>query len=201
MRQRLMWNLAVVALGALTLGACASTSARFMAEVAPPQPIVAPPGQAMVVFVRPSNLAFAVSANILDESGRFLGDIPAKGHFAAPMPPGRHMLVIWAENTDAMTVNLLPGRIYFVEVYASMGAWSAHMHLRAIKPSLPSWYQKDNWIVNSTQYVVDQMGGQANLAAKGMEAVQERLRRGQEHLAQYQGPDLDAHMLNEPDGL
>ena len=171
-----------------------------MAEVIPPRPIAAPPDQAVVVFVRPSNLAYAVSANILDETGRFLGDMPARGHFAASLPPGRHMLIVWAENTDAMTVSLLPGRIYFIEVYASMGAWSAHMHLRAIKPSLPSWYEKDNCMRSTTQYVADVASGQANLAGR-QDDLRERLRRGQEHLSQYQGADLDAHSLAETDGF
>jgi hypothetical protein len=192
----------LVASAVLTAGGCGTTStARFMAEVVPPQPIAAPPDRAVVVFVRPSNIAWAIAANILDENGRFLGDMPAKGHFSVAVPPGPHMFVIWAENTDALSATLLPGRIYFVEVYPSMGGWSAHMHFRAIKPSLPSWMEKDGWMVGTTQYVPDQAGGQANLVEKGQQAVQERLRRGREHLTLYQGADLDAHTLGEADGL
>jgi len=29
---------------------------------------------------------------------------------------GRHTFVSWAENTDALVADLLPGKIYFVEV-------------------------------------------------------------------------------------
>jgi hypothetical protein len=179
---------------------CFGTSANYMTAMRPPQAIAAPPDQAMVVFVRPSKMAYAVSANILDETGRFLGDIPAEGHFAVPIAAGRHTFVIWAENTDALTAELLPGKIYFVEVYASMGAWSAHMHLRAIKPSLGSWAQRDGWMLSTTQYTPDLAAGQANLAGK-VEAVQERLRRGNEHLAKYQGADLDLHTLAPTDGI
>ena len=91
-------------------GAGCASSVRNMAEVTPAQRLVAPGDQALVVFVRPSKYAYGVSANILDEQGRFLGDTPAKGHFAVALPPGRHMLVVWAENTDALDVELAPGR-------------------------------------------------------------------------------------------
>jgi hypothetical protein len=182
-------------------GCFSEVSARSMTEIKPPQPIAASPNQAMVVYVRPTKQAYAISANILDENGRFLGDMPAQGHFAVALPPGRHTFVVWAENTDALSAELMPGKIYFVEVYASMGAWSAHMHLRAIKPSLPSWAERDHWISSTNQYAADTASGQANLAKKGAEAIAERLRRGQEHLTQYQGAELDSHTLAATDGI
>src|SRR5947209_1481562 len=96
----------------LLAGGCA-TSTRNMVQINPPRRLMAPPDQALVVFVRPSAFAWAVSANVLDESGRFLGDATARGHFAAVVPPGRHLLIIWAENTDVLEAELAPGRIYF----------------------------------------------------------------------------------------
>lgn len=180
---------------------CFSTSARSMTELKTPQPIAASADQATVVFVRPSKLAWAISANILDENGKFLGDMPADGHFAVTLPPGHHTFVVWAENTDALSADLQPGKVYYVEVYASMGAWSAHMHFRAIKPSLPSWAERDQWMTKTKQYASDFVTGQANLDKKGAQAVNERLRRGQEHLTQYKGADLDQHTLAAADGI
>jgi hypothetical protein len=188
-----------IALTVLLLSGCAS-SARYMTEVIPPRPFSCPPDAAMVIFVRPSKFAWAVSANILDERGRFLGDSPAKGHFSTVVPPGRHMFVVWAENTDALVADLAPGRIYFIEVAATMGAFSARMHLKAIKPSLPSWVLRDEWIRETTQFAVDEAGGQAKLAEKG-DAVAERLRRAQEHMAQAQGEELAFRTLAPTDGL
>ena len=163
------------------VGGCAS-SARNMVEISPPQPLVAPADAAVVVFVRPSKFAWAVSANVLDERGRFLGDAVAKGHFAAVVPAGHHVFVIWAENTDAIGAELAPGRIYFVEVAATMGAWSAQMHLHAIKPSRPNFAHRDEWMLDTAQYHVAGNEGQANLDRRAGD-VQERLRRGNEHLA------------------
>jgi hypothetical protein len=166
-----------------------------------PQPVVARPDQALVVFVRPSNMGFGVAANILDESGHFVGDAVAGAHFVVAMPPGRHTFTIWAENTDALVADLAPGKIYFVETYISMGAFSAHFHLRAIKPSLPNWNERERWIGATEQYTVDFAGGNAGLAEKGPEKVAERLRRGQEHLAKYNDVERFERSLAPGDGI
>lgn len=188
----------LLAIAMLAIG-CAS-SARNMIEVNPPQRLVAPADGALIVFVRPSKFGFAVSANILDEQGRFLGDTPAKGHFVAALPPGRHMVVVWAENTDALDLELAPGKIYFVEVQVTMGALSAQMHLKAIKPTSASWARRDEWMINTTQYAVLGTGGQEKLARRP-DDVRERLRRGQEHLMKYSPEEREERTLRASDGI
>jgi hypothetical protein len=194
-RVRLMWLLAALA------GGCSTTSAaRNMVEVTPSQRLVAPTDAALVVFVRPSKFAYAIAANIIDEQGRFLGDSPAKGHFAAILPPGRHMFVVWAENTDVIDAELAPGKIYFIEVAATMGAWSAQMHLKAIKPTSANFGHRDEWMINTQQYSVAGPGGQENLN-KRPDDVRERLRRAQEHLTKYSDAEREARTLRAPDGI
>jgi len=188
-----LWLMVALASG------CAS-AARNMVEIKPPQRLVAPADAALVVFVRPSKFAFGIAANIIDEQGRFLGDTPAKGHFAAVVPPGRHMFVVWAENTDAIDAELAPGKIYFVEVAATMGALSAQMHLRAIKPMSANYGHRDEWMVNTTQFAIDGPGGQENLNRRP-DDVRERLRRAQEHLIKYSASEREERTLRAPDGL
>jgi hypothetical protein len=183
----------------LFVAGCAS-SARNMMPVNPPQRLMPPPGQALVVFVRPSKFAWAVTANLLDETGRYLGDAPAQGHFAAVLPPGRHLLVIWAENTDGLDAELAPGRIYFVEVAATMGAWSAQMHLRAIKPPLDNFAHRDEWMLGTTQYAVASTEAQEKLNQR-VGDVQERIRRAREHLEKYSAEEREQHILRAGDGL
>jgi len=174
--------------------------ARNMAQVNPPRPLIAPADRAVVVFVRPSRFAWAVSANILDEQGHFLGDSPAAGHFAVVLPPGRHMFVVWAENTDSIDAELAPGKIYFVEVAATMGWGSAQMHLFAIKPSSANFGHRDEWMRATNQWVVDGNGGQANLDQRP-DDVRERLRRAQEHLQKYSAEEREQHTLRLADGI
>lgn len=197
MRERI----GLVALLVTMLSGCGS-AARYMVEQKPPVALRPSPGQALVVFVRPSKFAWAVSANILDGRGTFLGDMPAKGHFGVSLPAGQHLFVVWAENTDALVANLAPGRIYFVEVYPTMGAFSAHMHMRAIKPGTPQWEKRDGWILDSTQFVVsDPQGAQENLERKGRDRIMERIRRGREHMEKYDATERFERTLAESDGL
>jgi|SRR6185312_10524096 len=174
--------------------------ARNMAQVTPPRPFSAPADRALVVFVRPSRYAWGISANIIDEQGHFLGDSPASGNFAALLPPGHHMFVVWAENTDAIDADLAPGKIYFVEVAPTMGWLSAQMHLFAIKQANPNFVHRDEWMRATNQWAVDGTGGQANLDQRSAD-VQERLRRAQEHLQRYSGGDRELHTLRAADGI
>jgi hypothetical protein len=179
---------------------CATTSSPFMRPSETQEPLHAPLDQAVVVFVRPSGFAFLLGANILDENGRFLGDSMAESYFAVRLKPGRHMFTVWAENTDAITADLAPGRIYYVEVAPTMGAWSAQMHLRAIKPGLPSWPRLSEWMGASKRLVADLAAGQENLDRRASD-VAERLRRAREHLAEYHGQELVQHSLRPEDGV
>jgi hypothetical protein len=160
----------------------------------------APADQALVVFVRPSQMAWAVGANILDEQGRFLGDSLAGSYFAVAMPPGAHMFTVWAENTDGLSAELAPGRVYYVEVAPTMGAFSAQMHLFAIKPGRPSWDHLSEWMARAQEYTSDFVAGQSNLD-KRHDDVAERLRRAREHLARYSGDDRARHSLAAGDGV
>src|SRR5687767_12354043 len=96
--------LGLALLFATVLSGCAST-ARYMFEVKPARQLAAPPDAALMVFIRPSKMAFGVAGNIIDENGHFMGDAAAKGHFAVPVAPERHTFIIWAENTDALVAD------------------------------------------------------------------------------------------------
>jgi hypothetical protein len=184
----------------LLVGAgCGAASSPYMRASEPPQPLRAAADSALVVFVRPSGFAYGVGANILDENGRFLGDAMAQSHFAVVMPPGRHMFAVWAENTDAVGAELAPGRVYYVEVMPTMGAFSAQMHLRAIKPSLPSWQHLQEWLTRSKQLIADMAAGQSNLDRRPQD-VAERMRRARERLSRYSGEALVEHTLAPDDG-
>lgn len=200
-----MSRIAVVVLAlSVSIASGCGTPVRYMTVAVPRQRIVAPADRAMVVFIRPSRIDFRASSEIIDETGRFMGQIPAHGHFAVSMSPGQHTFVVWALNTDAISANLAPGKIYFVEVNAvkEYSYYSAFMYLKAIKPTMVQWDLLDQWLRETTQYTTAQGDGLAQLATrKGADRVQERLRRGYEQLAHYQGADLDQHTLLPDDGI
>jgi hypothetical protein len=171
-----------------------------MTEVNPPQPLRPPPNSGMVLFVRPSSWGGSAFADILDENGRFIGRTSGGAHFAVVVPPGPHMFAIWGENTDAVQVDVAPGRIYFVEVGITPGWITAQFHLYAITPRASTWGKRDEW-VGSTKQMRPDPAGQALFAGRDAD-VAERLRRAREHLQQYVGtPEQERHFIAQNDGL
>jgi hypothetical protein len=190
-----------IALASLLLAGCSfHVDSPAMRPAEGVQSLKAGDGQALVVFVRPSAYAFAIGGNILDENGKFLGDSLAQSYFAVPMAPGHHLFTVWAENTDAISADLAAGRVYYVEVAPTMGAFSAQIHLRAIKPGQPSWPQLSGWMAKSRPLISDVALGQSRLDARAND-VAERLRRAGEHIARYRGEELLKHTLGPDDGI
>src|SRR5215469_7514801 len=97
-----------VAVALLGLAGCAGSS-EYMREVRPAPPIAAPADHAVVVFVRPSGLAFAINFAIIDQDGHWMGDAVSQSHFAVAVPPGEYTFIGWAENTDIVKASLAPG--------------------------------------------------------------------------------------------
>src|SRR5262249_19140836 len=88
-------------LSALALLGC-SASSKYMIEPHGLVNLQPPFDKAVVVFVRPSGFARAMSTTILEDNGRFLGDSLPESYFAVLEPPGPHVFIAWAENTAAL---------------------------------------------------------------------------------------------------
>ncbi len=187
-------------LAVIMLSACGGYESKYMHPLAAGAPMMKPAaGQALVVFVRPTNFAFKLGTTILDEQGHFVGDSGPKSHFAYPVTPGTHEFIVWGENTDVLQLTAAAGKTYYIEVSPKMGAWSARMHLFAIKPSAPTWPKLGEWLSESAAYEPDPQAGQAKLDTRQKD-VAERVRRAQEHLHEYSGEDLDRRTLIAADG-
>ncbi len=190
--------LCVVLSAALVTGCTASSD--YMREVAHPQPPSADTQAVTVVFIRPSSFARSIATTILDGRGRFLGDALPSAYFVVQMPPGEHLFISWAENTAALKANLAPGLVYYVEVAPTIGAFSARVHLRALKPGSENWEELPEWLEESTRYEPDEASGQAYLQSR-QEDVTERIRRGNEILTEYDAEEMAERTLNPGDGL
>ncbi|MBL9022459.1 MAG: hypothetical protein JNL21_09665 [Myxococcales bacterium] len=194
---RRSWMVLVGALAASTAGC--SASSEFMRPVAAPQPVKPASESAVVVFVRPSGFGGALKQTILDGKGRFLGEALPSSRFSVSMPPGEHTFIVWAENTGAVKASLAAGKVYFVEVALSMGAFSARADLVPINPGSEAWSKLDGWLAETEPFTPDEPGGQAYLAER-KEDVDERIRRAKEHLANYDAGELAEHTLGPGDG-
>ena len=120
--------MALVGLAALTAG-CATRQSPLMRSVMLLD-TTAPRESALVVFVRDSNPCDGGDPfRVVDDNGRFLGELVPSSKFAVRMEPGHHAFFTWQPHGDlprdlypdanqvgALSAELLPGKTYTVDV-------------------------------------------------------------------------------------
>lgn len=183
-------------LAALAVAGCGSS---YMHTAKGPQPPV-PAGQAVVVFLRPSMFALLAHYQVIDEKGRFLGELLAGSHFAVPVPAGDHVFVAFHDgdplaHNDAMRARLLPGLTYFALVQPTMTG----VEITAIAPRSESWSRVRGWLADTDALVPDPAAGQAFLADHG--DLLDELEAGYKHLSDDDAEELDEHTLLATDGV
>ncbi len=189
----------IVLAGALALGGCAGKS-RLMAEAPTPAPPIAPaPGSAVVVFMRPSGMGFAINFTIIDQAGNFVGDSVAEAHFAVQVPPGTYLFIANAEDTDVVQATLAPDRIYYVEVIPQMGALSAAVKLDPVKPSEPEWNQVPKMLAETKRLIPLHDQGQQELKSDPAKLA-EYIKDGQEEWAHLSPADRTQRTITATDG-
>jgi hypothetical protein len=108
----------------LVASGCAGSSQYMKTSTQPP---AAPPkDKALVYFMRPSGLGFAIHFQIWDRE-RLIGLSQAKSYFTYACDPGKHLFIGIAENRRAVEADLEAGKSYFVLTSVHMGAWKARM--------------------------------------------------------------------------
>jgi hypothetical protein len=197
-RHRLSCSSLIVLLAssAGTLG-CAGSS-QYMKEVPSAEAVHAPADRATVVFVRPSGIGFAINFAILDQQGHWVGDAVAETHFAVSLPPGDYMFVGWAENTAALKASLGNGRVYYVEVYPVMGAFSSQVQFEALTPRSGDWSKLAGWL-KTTKRLEPIPTGVAHIDAKRDDALK-RVASAKENWDGYSNPDKARKTLHLEDG-
>lgn len=201
-----------LALLALLGGAAACTpSSDVMREAATPHAAKAPPGQAMVVFVRPGSFALLAKYEVVDvpqpavkdSAGRvafFLGESVANSHFAVALPPGDHVFVVYhgsdpIARNDAMRATLAPGRTYFVEISPNMGG----VEILAITPRAESWAKITTWLQDTKELVPDRAAGQAQIDED--DDLPAEVTAAFKHLAADDAEELAERTITPGDGI
>lgn len=187
---------------ALLLGWAAgcSASSQWMHPATTPRSMQAPPDQALVVVMRPSDFGSAVRFTVVDDQGRFLGQPLATSYYVLRLPPGRHTFVAWAENADMVEADLAPGKVYYLLASVRLGVWSARVALTALTPHAPEWGKRDEWLAGSEFYTVDLAGGTGHLAREEADDVQANIAEAKRAWAQYDAGHRDERTLRPADG-
>jgi hypothetical protein len=187
-----------VAVATLALTGCAGSS-DYMREARPAAPIAAPADRAVVVFVRPSGLAFGINFSIIDQTGHWMGDAVSKSHFAVALPPGDYTFVAWAENTDLVKASLDAGRIYYVEVSPALGALYAQVSLEALTPRSVDWKNLPGWLTD-TKRLEPLPTGTAYMESRHDDAMK-RVASANENWSEMTPDDREKRTLHADDGL
>lgn len=161
----------------LTLGACAGSSS-YMRDVVPEKANYAPaPDKALLVFMRPSGLGFAVQStvfDITDGSPVFLGIVSAKTKIAHQAIPGKRRYMVIGESADFMDATLDPSKVYYALVTPRMGLWKARFSLRPVRGSdlqseeFAGWYKDTRWVEN--------LETASGWASSNMESIREKMK-------------------------
>ncbi len=226
------WKQLVLVAVAIAIGGCATqrhtgrwTARAYVTHVgaAPLEP--PPPGKALMVFIKPSDYESVQSGlgpadyprllagrpslwrpnradTVVDEAGRYLGDILPMSHFAAVVEPGRHLFTtvfipdgFSAHQVRVLEADLAAGKSYFVEV----GSGEA-FDLLAIKPGASSWSKREVWLSATAPLSADTAAGETQLREFSDYAAWS-VARAKENLARLNGEARSRHQLAPSDGL
>lgn len=100
--------------------------------------------KALVYFMRPSGMAFAVNFQIWD-GNRFVGLSQAKSYFAYECDPGKHLFLGFAENKVAIEADLEAGKSYYIGTNVRVGAWKARMDFTPVTRGSQLWGQVEEY--------------------------------------------------------
>jgi hypothetical protein len=94
----------------------------------------APADKAVIYFVRPSAMGFAINFSYFD-STRLIGKFNGPAYIRYTCDPGHHLFWARSENRDFVEAEVEAGKIYFIEAIVTMGAIKAGVTLDPIYPN------------------------------------------------------------------
>jgi hypothetical protein len=94
--------------------------------------------KALVRFMRPSGMGYAVNFNIWDGE-KVIGNSVAKSQFDYLADPGKHLFVAVAENKTFLEADLEAGKIYYILTQVRMGVWKARVALVPVNKGSEYW--------------------------------------------------------------
>ncbi len=133
-KRAIVYGLALL-LACLTLSSCVGSSEYMKSSVSS---IVLTQDKALVRFMRPSGMGFAVNFNLLDGS-QVIGNSVAKSQFDYLAEPGHHLFISTAENKVFLEADLAPGKVYYIITRVYPGAWRARVAFVAVTRGSQYW--------------------------------------------------------------
>ncbi|HVS27869.1 MAG TPA: hypothetical protein VHE58_11360 [Burkholderiales bacterium] len=163
---------------ALLVSGCAGT-VKNMREVPAESVTIAPEaGKAMVVFMRPSGLGFAIQSSVFEiknNNPALVGIVAAKTKVAYQLDPGEHLFMVVGESADFMSANVLPNKTYHALVTPRIGVWKARFSLKPVHKQelntseFKGWLDECKWAEKTTASDSWALGNMDSIQAKQTE--------------------------------
>lgn len=181
---------------ALFMLGCGSS---YMAPVQAPHTVAVDGANATVVFIRPSSYGGGEPA-VLDHQGNYYGSIPGDSYMVVTVPPGDYTFIAWSEGTPALHARLAPGKLYYIEMGMTIGAWSARARLFGIGPNRKQWSELPEWLAES-QRVEHAPGGRQKFMADKGDEIHEVVQKGLANWADYDAEARQQRSLTPADAV
>jgi hypothetical protein len=149
-KYRLVLGVIVFLIFGLTAYARSATMARV------DQPLIPKPDQALIVFMRASNMGAAISSSLFDVSTdetKFIGVFKSGVKVAYDVAPGEHTFMVIGESADFMKATVSAGKTYYALVTPRMGWNKARFSLRPLRQSDLTSADFSKW--DSATHLVD----------------------------------------------
>ena len=186
-KQHRIWFYLSLLLISIFLSGCAG-SVKHMRVVAPEQVVSSPAqGKAMVVFMRPATLGFAIQSSVfeVDQNDHMIvGVVAAKKKVAYQLAPGEHLFMVVGESTDYMAAELEADKTYYALVTPRMGVWKARFSLKPVhadqldSAEFNKWFDACEW--------VEKIPAADTWAADNMESIKSK---HEKYYAKWMGRD------------
>ena len=135
-------------------------------------------GEALVIFMRASNLGGLVASSVFDVTGpeaKFIAIVYPGQKFAHPVPPGEHTFMVVGESADFMRATVAAGRTYYALVTPRIGVWKARFSFRPIRENefggaeFAEWDAATQFVTNSPASLNWAQQNAASVASKRAE--------------------------------
>jgi hypothetical protein len=114
-----------------TVCACASVQR----QAAPSGQDRPKPGKGLVIFYREKKLqGWGVGYNVRDGE-KEIGGLPNGSYFVYDATPGRHTFAASTESTAERTIDVQPGKTYYISGQVEMGVFVGRPHLTIVDPA------------------------------------------------------------------
>lgn len=113
------------------------------------------PGKAKAIFVRSPGARYAKFA--VHDENRLIGIVPYYAYCIYECEPGHHLFSASLGNVAMLEADLLPNRLYYVEVHETHGMVAPGVEMHSIYPNCEGnrWKRLPKWLDGARETVLD----------------------------------------------